>query len=55
MAGQRFALPKLFKESSNEGYQVVRSDDEVIQFKNEQVCPLYIKILILLLCIYFSY
>lgn len=37
MAGQWFALPKLFKNSKNEGYQVVRSDDEVIQFKNEQV------------------
>jgi hypothetical protein len=37
MAGQWFALPKLFKASKNEGYEVVRSDDEVIQFKNEQV------------------
>jgi hypothetical protein len=37
MAGQWFALPKLFSTSKNEGYQVVRSDDEVIQFKNEQV------------------
>lgn len=37
MAGQWFALPKLFKESKNEGYQVVRSDDEVLQFRNEQV------------------
>lgn len=37
MAGQWFALPKLFKASKNEGYQVVRSDNEVIQFKNEQV------------------
>jgi len=37
MAGQWFALPKLFKSSKNEGYQIVRSDDEVIQFKNEQV------------------
>ncbi|OWO98476.1 hypothetical protein B2J93_2211 [Marssonina coronariae] len=36
MAGQWFALPKLFKASRNEGYQIVRSDDEVIQFKNEQ-------------------
>jgi hypothetical protein len=33
----RVALPKLFKASKNEGYQVVRSDDEVLQFKNEQV------------------
>jgi hypothetical protein len=40
MAGQWFALPKLFKSSKNEGYQIVRSDDEVIQFKNEQVNPL---------------
>lgn len=37
MAGQWFALPKLFKASKNEGYEVVRSDDEVLQFKNEQV------------------
>ncbi|KAG4426192.1 hypothetical protein IFR04_000658 [Cadophora malorum] len=36
MAGQWFALPKLFKASKNEGYEIVRSDDEVIQFKNEQ-------------------
>jgi len=36
MAGQWFALPKLFKDSKNEGYQVIRSDNEVIQFKNEQ-------------------
>jgi hypothetical protein len=36
MAGQWFALPKLFKASINEGYQVIRSDDEVIQFKNKQ-------------------
>ena len=36
MAGQWFALPKLFKESKNEGYQIVRTDDEVIQFRNEQ-------------------
>lgn len=39
MAGQWFALPKLFKDSKNEGYQIVRSDDEVIQFRNEQVRP----------------
>ncbi|KAF2104163.1 hypothetical protein NA57DRAFT_70377 [Rhizodiscina lignyota] len=36
MAGQWFALPKLFKSSVNEGYQVTRSDDEMIQFKNKQ-------------------
>ena len=38
MAGQWFALPKLFKASINESYQVIRSDDEMIQFKNKQVC-----------------
>jgi hypothetical protein len=37
MAGQWFALPKLFKASKNEGYQIVRCDDDVIQFRNEQV------------------
>lgn len=37
MAGQWFALPKLFKESKNEGYQVVKNDPLLIQFKNEQV------------------
>jgi hypothetical protein len=36
MAAQWFALPKLFSKSVNEGYQVVRSDDKVLQFKNEQ-------------------
>lgn len=36
MAGQWFTLPKLFEASRNEGYEIVRSDDEVIQFKNEQ-------------------
>ncbi|KAF1986768.1 hypothetical protein K402DRAFT_393393 [Aulographum hederae CBS 113979] len=36
MAGQWFALPKLFNASVNEGYQVIRSDDEMIQFKNKQ-------------------
>jgi hypothetical protein len=40
MAGQWFALPKLFKSSVNEGYQVIRSDDEMIQLKNKQVCTL---------------
>ena len=37
MAGQWFALPKLFKESKNEGYEVIRNDPLLIQFKNEQV------------------
>ena len=37
MAGQWFALPKLFKESKNEGYEVIKNDPLLIQFKNEQV------------------
>jgi hypothetical protein len=36
MAGQWFALPKLFKESRNEGYEIVKNDRDLIQFKNEQ-------------------
>ncbi|KAL7277879.1 hypothetical protein PYCCODRAFT_1372417 [Trametes coccinea BRFM310] len=36
MAGQWFALPKLFRSSKNEGYQVVKNDPLLIQFKNEQ-------------------
>ncbi|OCL04105.1 hypothetical protein AOQ84DRAFT_301504 [Glonium stellatum] len=36
MAGQWFALPELFELSINEGYQVIRSDDKMIQFKNKQ-------------------
>lgn len=36
MAGQWFALPKLFKSSMNESYEVIRSDEEMIQFKNKQ-------------------
>lgn len=36
MAGQWFALPKLFKASINESYEVIRSDDDMIQFKNKQ-------------------
>ncbi|KAF1980516.1 hypothetical protein BU23DRAFT_576422 [Bimuria novae-zelandiae CBS 107.79] len=36
MAGQWFALPKLFKSSINESYEVIRSDDEMIQLKNKQ-------------------
>jgi hypothetical protein len=36
MAGQWFALPKLFSKSINNGYEVIRSDDEMIQFKNDQ-------------------
>lgn len=36
MAGQWFALPKLFKKSENLGYEVIRNDKDLIQFKNEQ-------------------
>ena len=38
MAGQWFALPKLFKGSKCERYEVFRNDKDLIQFKNEQVC-----------------
>lgn len=37
MAGQWFALPKLFKASKNESYQIVVDEPGVIQFRNEQV------------------
>ena len=37
MAGQWFALPKLFKASKNEGYQIVVNEPGLIQFKNAQV------------------
>ena len=37
MAGQWFGLPKLFPKSVNEGYEIVRNDDTLIQFKNKQV------------------
>lgn len=37
MAGQWFALPKLFAESKNEAYEVVKNEPGLIQFKNEQV------------------
>jgi len=36
MAGQWFALPKLFNESKNESWQVVVNDRDLIQFRNEQ-------------------
>ncbi|KAI9758922.1 MAG: hypothetical protein M4579_002733 [Chaenotheca gracillima] len=36
MAGQWFALPKLFNASKNERYQVVVNEKNLIQFKNEQ-------------------
>ena len=37
MAGQWFALPKLFKKSTNNGYQIVVNDRDLIQFRNAQV------------------
>ena len=37
MAGQWFALPKLFKASKNEGYEVVRNERGLIQIRNAQV------------------
>ena len=36
MAGQWFALPKLFNESKNESYEIIKNDRDLIQFKNEQ-------------------
>ncbi|KAL8651932.1 MAG: hypothetical protein Q9226_004477 [Calogaya cf. arnoldii] len=36
MAGQWFALPKLFNASKNEGYQIVVNEPGLIQFRNEQ-------------------
>ncbi|KAK0276319.1 hypothetical protein LTR35_010644 [Friedmanniomyces endolithicus] len=36
MAGQWFALPKLFKDSTNERYEVIKNEPGLIQFKNEQ-------------------
>ncbi|KAL8987185.1 MAG: hypothetical protein Q9177_003585 [Variospora cf. flavescens] len=36
MAGQWFALPKLFKSSKNEGYQIVVDEPGLIQFRNAQ-------------------
>lgn len=36
MAGQWFALPKLFNGSKNEGYEIVKNEPHLIQFKNEQ-------------------
>jgi hypothetical protein len=32
MAGQWFALPKLFKESKNEGYEIIKNERELIQY-----------------------
>jgi len=39
MAGQWYGLPKLFPKSENLGYEVVKNDDTLIQFKNKQVRP----------------
>ncbi|KAI4749893.1 hypothetical protein E4T44_14978 [Aureobasidium sp. EXF-8845] len=36
MAGQWFALPKFFKESKNERYEIIKNEPNLIQFKNEQ-------------------
>ncbi|KIJ60511.1 hypothetical protein HYDPIDRAFT_98542 [Hydnomerulius pinastri MD-312] len=36
MAGQWFALPKLFNGSKNEGYEIIKNENDLIQFKNEQ-------------------
>lgn len=36
MAGQWFALPNLFSASVNEGYEIIKNDRDLIQFKNEQ-------------------
>ena len=51
MAGQWFALPKLFKKSTNEGYQVVVNEEGLIQFKNSQVCSIFLSVLLSLLSI----
>jgi hypothetical protein len=36
MAGQWFALPKLFKDSHNVEYEIIKNERNLIQFKNEQ-------------------
>ncbi|KAH9905731.1 hypothetical protein F4778DRAFT_677238 [Xylariomycetidae sp. FL2044] len=36
MAGQWFALPKLFKSAKSHGYQVVVNDRDLIQFRHEE-------------------
>lgn len=46
MAGQWFALPKLFKASKNEGYEIVKNDEGLIQFRNAQVCCEHVLLLI---------
>lgn len=44
MAGQWFGLPMLFNKSENVGYQVVKNDPELIQFYNEQVCFILLRL-----------
>ncbi|KAK0643730.1 hypothetical protein B0T16DRAFT_459842 [Cercophora newfieldiana] len=36
IAGQWFALPKLFKDAKSHGYQVVTNDRDLIQFRHEE-------------------
>lgn len=38
MAGQWFALPKLFNASKNEGYQIIRSDNEMVWSVHNRLC-----------------
>lgn len=38
MAGQWFALPKLFKSAKSHGCQVVTNNRDLIQFRHEEVC-----------------
>lgn len=40
MAGQWFALPKLFAGAKSHGYQVVTNDRDLIQFRHEEVCQI---------------
>lgn len=42
MAGQWYGLPKLFPKSENLGYEIVKNDDTLIQFKNKQVGPVFV-------------
>lgn len=41
MAGQWFALPKLFAGAKSHGYEVVTNDRDLIQFKHEEVCLVF--------------
>lgn len=42
IAAQWFTLPKIFK-CENNSYEIVRNDDEVLQFKNQMVRTVYCK------------